>query len=138
MDTSSFHKEPFTWRDYLRAVITGIITALLAFYLQKSISENRSLFTLISNSLLAGAAILLSSGALSYVKKEGFFDVSIVGFKQMFYTLDRTFSGDREMRNIPNVHDYRQEMIPKRRVNLPFLIVGLVFLSLAIFSAFFA
>lgn len=138
MSRSPYHHEQFTWKDYLKAVFWGVVISLVALLIQKAVETEvqRPVLAALSNAFLAAAAIQLGGGLLSYIKYEGFFDVMFFGFKQLFYTLGQSIRGEREMTYLPaDINAYKDEMEQKRRVNIPWLVSGGVFMLLSIILA---
>lgn len=130
-----YHRDPFTFKDYLKAILLGLGLFLLTFYIQKYVNRNgpeRNLFSLLSNSCLAPTAVLLGGGVLSWIKKDGQFDVIFLGFRNMRNTFRGGFSQTLYEDRPQNLYDYRQEKEAERRVNMPWLLTGAGFLLLCI------
>lgn len=132
--SSYYHHDPFEAKDYLKAIGLGIVIFLLAIYLQKYVEEElvKPIFSLLSNASLAAGGLLLGGGVLSWVKKEGMFDIFSFGFKQAFNTIAGMVSTSYSYREGLDYFEYRKEMAEKRRVNLPWIIVGAGFILISI------
>lgn len=135
MDYNPYHKKKFSKHDYIRAFIWGLIFSTVAFVFQIYRTPNRDLFIKLSNSFLLGGVLQLVYAAFSYINKEGFFDVGIVGFKQLGSTIESGLRGSKDLRDLPDLQSYKVEKMRTRRVNLPTLISGIFYLVLAIVAA---
>lgn len=139
MDTSSFHHDDFEKKDYLKAFALGLGLTVLAIVLQELAASDtrRPLFSLLSNGFLFAGTILFAGGVFSWIKKEGFFDVAIVGFKQLTYIVENSLRGDKNLDYMPDVQSYREKMVYQRRVNKPLLYNGLIYFVLSLIAALF-
>lgn len=135
MDYNPYHKRKFNKHDYFRALIWGLIFSVVAYVFQIYRTPNRDLLIKLSNSFLLGGGLQLVHAAFSYINKEGFFDVGIVGFKQLGSAIDSGIRGRKDMQDLPDIQSYKEEKMKTRRVNLPTLISGIFYLVLAIIAA---
>lgn len=137
MDYNPYHKQRFNKHDYLRALIWGLIFSFVAYVFQIYRTPNRDILIKLSNSFLLGGGLQLVYAAFSYINKEGFFDVGIVGFKQLGSAIDSGIRGRKGMQDLPDLQSYKEEKLKTRRVNLPTLVSGAIYLVLAIITAVF-
>ena len=133
-----YHRDPYTFKDFFKAILLGLGLFLLTYYIQCYVNKDgpgRNIFSMLSNSCLTPTAILLGGGILSWIKKDGQFDVLFLGFRNMKNTMRGGFSPQLYEDRPQNLYDYRMEKEAERRVNLPWIITGLVFLLLSILFA---
>ena len=107
----------------------------MAYVFQIYRTPNRDILIKLSNSFLLGGGLQLVYAAFSYINKEGFFDVGIVGFKQLGSAIDSGIRGRKGMQDLPDLQSYKEEKLKTRRVNLPTLVSGAIYLVLAIITA---
>lgn len=133
-----YFREPYTAKDYLKTIALGILVTGLAILVQKYVEEGqvRPLFSLLSNGFLAAGALLFGGGVLSWVKKDGLFNIFSFGFGQAFRSVSTTFNPTYEKRDRDDYFSYQQRKAIERRTNIPWLVVGLGFLLLAILFTF--
>lgn len=136
MSYNPYFQEKFTKNDYLRAFIWGIVFTALAYIFQAYRNPNREFFTAISNAFLIGGGIQLVRAGFSYINREGFFDVGIVGFKQLGSSINSSLRGRSKMDYKPDLKSYREEKIKTRRVNMPYLVSGTVLFLISVITAF--
>ena len=111
------------------AFIAGLLVTVVILWMQNAFTEKEPLLFLqaLSNATFVAAILLLGFGLLTFVAKEGVFDMLAFGVKTLFRSLRRHPTEGRV-----DYYTYVQEKRKKRSVSLHLLSAGLIFLGVAI------
>ncbi len=90
-----------------------------------------------SNACFVSGVLLAAKGLLSFVKKEGFFDVAQFGIKQFGESFKYAVTMKRDARVDTDIIRFKEEKRRNRVVSWDALIVGVLFITLSIVSANF-
>ncbi len=120
-----------TWVKYLAAVIIGLIIALVICVVKGlfQTDDMQKILRIICDACSLSGILLCGIGLLSFVAKEGTFDVLAYGFKAMRRGR-RGYADDA--RTPKTYYDYKESMKTKRKTAWHFVIVGLGYIAIAI------
>ena len=122
------------WLRYVLAIVVGLLLALTVCFARDIFHETDAALIVryLSDAFLVPGVLLTGIGLLSFLKKEGTYDGLTYSFHSMRMASARRFSDEAHDDMARTYYDYKQSVKAKRKVAWHLIIVGGVFLLVAI------
>lgn len=124
-------REIKTWVKYLTSAIIGLVIALVVSLVQGlfKLTDLAQIYLVLSNAFFIPGCVLVCFGLLTWVNKEGTFDIISYGLKSM-RRIRRNF---RDSDDIPKTYyDYKEKVKRKRNAAWHMSLVGIVYIVVGI------